>query len=184
MPYNGSLRWRGISPQAHHYFPCGIFSSFKTCHPDAAGALAWGRLVWVCFTTEHGDWETRRNSSHWKVDCFHTLPHAFRSRRNTMKAIFPVLTPRFSSIAPDDDNAHSVVFYCSVGSPGMRLCAWQNNILDFFWGIDLRTPYILTYCTSQHFKKQQQKHWKMVTKARVEAYHSFHSQLPQITEHL
>lgn len=70
MSYNGSL-------------------GSKTCHPDAAWALAWGWLMWVRFTTEHGDWETWRNSNHWKVDCFHTLPHAFGSRCNTMKAIFP-----------------------------------------------------------------------------------------------
>lgn len=109
---------------------------------------------------------TQRNSNHWKVDCFHTLPHAFRSRCNTMKAIFPVLTPRFSSIALDDDNAHSVVFYCSVGSPGMRLCACQNNILDFFWGIDLQTLYILTYITAFKKKNKKPKHWKTVTKAK------------------
>lgn len=142
---------------SHLIFPSGIFFSFKTYHP----LMLQGYRLFIeallvsknCQNFLHaGTW---RHSNHPKVDCLRTLPYSFGNHWNTMKAICPVLTPRFSSIALDDDNARSMVLYCSLGSPGMRLCAWHNNILGFFKVLICRLCLLLH--TPQH-PKQTKKH--------------------------
>ena len=108
--FNG-LGWRATYLLASWFFPSGIF--FPPFRPyisplaisrDAARlhTVDWGSPSFLKKKPKKKRCEFAspwNSSNHLKVDCLRTLPYSFGNHWNTMKAICPVLTPGFGSIA-------------------------------------------------------------------------------------
>lgn len=113
------------------FFLVASFLHLKCVSPNTARLFledSWFlNIAWLCFTLE-----PKETAIIWKWIVSALFLILSGTIETQWKTICPVLTPRFSSIALDDHNVHSMVFYCFLGSPGERLCAWHKNILGLF----------------------------------------------------